>query len=101
MRKKFLILLFVLFTSIPWNLAFWNHSKTDANLQWFYRDDAAARFTSSQKVTKKSLKNEIKKRKKYHKLLLEQYNASFEQKTLDLISENSLILTNLRKDLKA
>jgi hypothetical protein len=47
------------------------------------------------------LKNEIKKRKKYHKLLLEQYNASFEQKTLDLISENSLILTNLRKDLKA
>ena len=94
MRKKLLILLFVLFTSIPWNLAFWNYSKTDANLQW-------ARFTSSQKVTKKSLKNEIKKRKKYHKLLLEQYNASFEQKTLDLISENSLILTNLRKDLKA
>jgi hypothetical protein len=47
------------------------------------------------------LKDEIKKRKKYHKLLLEEYNLTFEQKTLDLISENSLILTNLRKDLKA
>ena len=81
MRKKFLIMLFVLFTSIPWSLAFWNHSRPDVNLQWFYREATL--------------------RKKYHKLLLEEYNLTFEQKTLDLISENSLILTNLRKDLKA
>ena len=101
MRKKFLIMLFVLFTSIPWSLAFWNHSRPDINLQWFYREATLTKLTNSQKVTKKSLKDEIKKRKKYHKLLLEEYNLTFEQKTLDLISENSLILTNLRKDLKA
>lgn len=50
-------------------------------------------------LTKKDLKNEIKKRKKYHKTLLENYNKNFEKKYFDLIVENSLILSNLRQEL--
>lgn len=52
------------------------------------------------KITKKELKKEIKQRKKYHKNLLEKYNLDFDSKTLWMLQENSLILSNLRYELK-
>lgn len=52
-------------------------------------------------LSKRDIKSEIKKRKKYHRNLLEKYNDGFEEKYLNLISENSLILTSLRNELKS
>ncbi|MDR1944754.1 MAG: hypothetical protein LBQ59_01340 [Candidatus Peribacteria bacterium] len=57
----------------------------------FYYDDKKSR------ITKKDLKNEIKRRKRYHKALLSIYNESFKQEYLDLIADNSKRLLVLRE----
>ena len=51
-------------------------------------------------MTKREIKVEINKRKKYHKSLLEKYNESFDEKYLNMISKNSQYLSKLRADLK-
>lgn len=56
---------------------------------------------SKVKISKKDLKDEIKRRKKYHKSLLNIYNESFNHKYLELIAENSGKLSYLRELLKA
>lgn len=53
------------------------------------------------KISKKDLKDEIKRRKKHHKALLSIYNESFDSEYLNLIQENSARLTRLRELLKA
>jgi hypothetical protein len=49
------------------------------------------------KITKKNLKSEIKRKKKYHKFLLGTYNESFKQEHLDLLAQNSKQLLALRE----
>lgn len=49
------------------------------------------------KITKKDLKDELKRRKKYHKWLLAVYNESFSEETLEKIQENSQIISKLRE----
>ena len=49
------------------------------------------------KVTKKDLKQEIKKRKKYHRSLLSTYNQSFKQEHLDMLAFNSKRISELKK----
>ena len=96
MRKKIFVMLFILFTAlqnVPVGSA--NSSKTIDS--W----DNANSTTKKVVITKKELKTEIKKRKKYHKNLLEKYNEWFDEKYLNLISENSLILSSLREELKS
>lgn len=53
------------------------------------------------KLSKKDLKDEIKRRKKHHKALLSIYNESFEEKYLELIADNSSKLTKLRELLQS
>ena len=49
---------------------------------------------------KKVLKKEIQNRKKYHKSLIEAYNSDFNQKNLEMIKNNALIIDSLENKLK-
>ena len=105
MRKKIFVMLFILFTAlqnVPVGSA--NSSKTIDSWDKVLLKELSEKANSSTKkvvITKKELKTEIKKRKKYHKNLLEKYNEWFDEKYLNLISENSLILSSLREELKS
>lgn len=46
---------------------------------------------------KSILKKEIQNRKKLHKTLLESYNTNFDTKILENITQNGIILNNLKK----
>lgn len=46
---------------------------------------------------KTTLKKEIQKRKKLHKTLLESYNTSFDESVLKNITQNGIILDNLKQ----
>jgi len=50
---------------------------------------------------KKILKKEISKRKKYHKNLIYMYNKNFDNESLELITRNWLLLTNLDRYYKS
>lgn len=96
MRKKILVLVFLLLTSS--NLVNWNFENKNS-----YSNINFENINENKniwKITKKELKKEIKQRKKYHKNLLEKYNLDFDSKTLWMLQENSLILSNLRYELK-
>lgn len=96
MRKKILVLVFLLLTSS--NLVNWNFENKNS-----YSNINFENINENKniwKITKKELKKEIKQRKKYHKTLLEQYNTNFDVNILWRIKENSLILSNLRYELK-
>lgn len=96
MRKKILVLVFLLLTSS--NLVNWNFENKNS-----YSNINFENINENKniwKITKKELKKEIKQRKKYHKTLLEQYNTNFDANILWRIKENSLILSNLRYELK-
>lgn len=90
MRKKILVVLFLLLCSLPWNSVFWEQINTQTT-------KVDKNISQIKTINRKTLKNEIKKRKKYHRYLLEEYNKSFEEKFLPLIQENSLILTEMIK----
>lgn len=100
MKKRIFIVIFV-FSVLAQNT--FSYEKNFENNENFVVNE---NFHSEQKIekvnfTKKDLKKEIKKRKKYHRVLLEKYNKNFEKKYFNLIKENSLILTNLRKEFKS
>lgn len=101
MKKRIFVVIFVFF------LVFQNENLDAKNTEkleeakLLTENTTIKKTISKVKFTKQELKKEIKKRKKYHKVLLEKYNKDFDEKYFNLISENSLILTNLRKELKS
>lgn len=93
-------MLFVFFISANINNLSANNSSNYVKNNWEFTTPKISVTFWKVKMTKKDLKTEIKKRKKYHKDLLLKYNEFFDEKYLNLISENSLILSNLRNELE-
>lgn len=101
MKKKKIFIIVTLFLALFQNWVFVVNSNFDAkNTEKIEFKRNFLADTSKWNFKKRDLKKEIKKRKKYHKTLLEKYNESFDEKYLNLISENSLILSSLRTELK-
>lgn len=102
MKKNFLLVLFVLLSTFNYTVG------SDVIRAWIPKDHVqipnvtnsvtTIRLTDDkkEKLTKKELKNEIKRRKKYHKSLVTAYNESFSEEYLSLIQENSRQLTAFR-----
>lgn len=67
--------------------------KSDKNNYW--KDDKSANKNGKLINEKKLLKKEIQNRRKLHRNLLSMYNDWFEQKYLDMITNNSLHISNL------
>lgn len=111
MKKNIILLVFVLLTSVNYTNGVnwyntqqvWKVIETTKN-SWVVWKKQTRTVSSKKneetkknlKVTKKDLKEEIKKRKKYHKSLLTIYNESFDQKYLDLIAFNSQRISDLK-----
>lgn len=96
MKKRIFIIIFVFWLLAQKSYSFNKNFENDI----FENKEYVYILSEKNNFTKKDLKQEIKKRKKYHKILLEKYNKNFEKKYFDLISENSSVLSNLRKELK-
>ncbi|MDD2871025.1 MAG: hypothetical protein PHS49_03465 [Candidatus Gracilibacteria bacterium] len=67
--------------------------KSDKNN--YGKDDKSANKNGKLINEKKLLKKEIQNRRKLHRNLLSMYNDGFEQKYLDMITNNSLHISNL------
>lgn len=65
----------------------------DDEIDW--KDDKSANKNGKLINEKKLLKKEIQNRRKLHRNLLSMYNDWFEQKYLDMITNNSLHISNL------
>lgn len=94
MKKRVFIVMFLFFVFANWNVIKADFSVENQARKVFYSTNFWKNFT------KKELKSEIKTRKKIHRFLLEKYNENFEEKYFNLIKQNSLILTDLRKKYK-
>jgi len=112
MKKRTLVLLFMFFISISNTYATvtinrdWlgiNESKIESingNQDKREDDDEESETEIKNKKIdfkdKKILKKEIQKRKRYHKNLLSLYNKNFEEKYLNLITDNGVKINNLK-----
>lgn len=101
MKKKILLLLFIFFISISNSDAVNINRKQVSSKQLAIESiNDKQKWNKVQKINfkdKKVLKKEIQKRKRYHKNLLSQYNSSFDAKYLNMITDNGIIINNLRK----
>lgn len=101
MKKRIFIAIFVFLVIFPnKELNAENLQKTEKTSDLLLNPTVSVEQIFKKDLTKKEIKVEIKKRKKYHKSLLEKYNESFEEKYLNMISKNSQYLSKLRIDLK-
>lgn len=106
MRKNILLILFLLLTTFNYDLNTYNqgqlkHVEATKKISVVSKNGNQNRYSKTRnnknfKITKKDLKKEIKKRKKYHRSLLSTYNESFDKKYLDKIAYNSKRLSDLR-----
>ncbi len=114
MKRNILLILFLLLTTLNYDVNTYNQNQLKSveatkkisvlsknNNQNRYSKDKSNKYLKDKnnknfKVTKKDLKNEIKKRKKYHRSLLSTYNKSFDNKYLEKIAYNSKRLSDLR-----
>lgn len=87
--KKLFPFSFVVLVCSPWFLC-------DLKEPTTLTSENAKKIVKKNKL-KKLLKKEIQNRKRQHNILLKEYNNSFNQKSLELIKNNSLILSNLEK----
>ncbi|MDP2090350.1 MAG: hypothetical protein Q8K30_02025 [Candidatus Gracilibacteria bacterium] len=71
-----------------------NENNNDIN------NDNKSKNTENTIINKVELKKEIRKRRVYHKNLLYMYNKDFEEKHLNSITHNGLIINTLEKHLK-
>lgn len=118
MKKKinthqFLIIALLTVSSLwTWNITIWKvqaqnilevrlDKQQEVNIigsqnrkKWF-KEVESGNWESIQE--KSILKKEIQNRKKLHKTLLESYNTNFDTKILENITQNGIILNNLKK----
>lgn len=103
MKKNFAIALFVLLTTFgvhthtswTWNeLVRDNFEMVKVAVNW--KTTIRLPDENKTKLSKRDLKDEIKRRKKHHKALVSIYNESFQEEYLDLIADNSKKLSYLR-----
>jgi hypothetical protein len=101
MKKKVLLLLFIFFISVnntnAVNINRSNLNREVFNIESVNNNDKGNNYTKINFKDKKVLKKEIQKRKRYHRNLLSQYNKNFEIKYLDMITNNGIIISRLRK----
>jgi hypothetical protein len=108
MKKSFLLIFFILLSTFNYTVNGVNYwvwpPKDHIQVLNLTNSVEIVRLSNDKqkkwKITKKDLKDEIKRRKKYHKSLLSVYNESFKQEHLDLLANNSKQLLVLREFLK-
>lgn len=95
------MLLFIFFISVSSTDAVnINRKQVPSKIQLVESINDSEKGNKIQKINfkdKKVLKKEIGKRKRYHKTLLSQYNKWFDTKYLNMITNNGIIINNLRK----
>lgn len=107
MKKNFAALLFILLSTfglhanvgMVWASLAKEHIEIPRSIDWV--TTIRLPDENKTKISKKDLKDEIKRRKKHHKALLSTYNESFSPLYLELIAENSAKLSYLRWLLQA
>lgn len=126
-KTKIIVLILIVFTWNPFsfNITFWDyiHKVLEENyrdnlddwdgrrIEWWNEnvvDETTISYWLSNDnknsvnlyKNKKILKKEIQNRKKYHKNLVNIYNQNFDNNYLELIKNNSIIIDNLKKELK-
>lgn len=97
MKKKILIWIFLILTSINSADFSYSYDKIEENWKNIFSE---IKKENIWKMSKKEIKKDIKIRKKYHKKMLENYNKNFDEKILEFIKENSIILKKLKEELK-
>lgn len=109
-KRNFILLLFALLAtfnySVHWDNIWRYHPIAKDNPVWIpsqLNEVTTIRLAddNKEKISKKELKDEIKRRKKHHKALMAIYNENFEEHYLELIAQNSERLTNLRELLQS
>lgn len=124
-KTKIIVLILIVFTWNPFsfNITFWDdvHKVLEENyrdnlddwdakrIEWWNENISSEEKTidnyinnkkSLNSKNKKILKKEIQNRKKYHKNLVNIYNQNFDNNYLELIKNNSLLINNLKNELK-
>lgn len=109
MKRKIVLLLFIFLVSINWSNAVELKENSDKSNRTVKIQNTGIKEKKKDKEKEKykiiidnknKLKKEIRQRRVYHKNLLYLYNKDFENKHLDLITHNWLIINNLEKHLK-
>jgi len=101
MKKKIIFLLFIFFISAN-NLEASNINSNKSlskvsKIENVEKNKKEKKYTKINFKNKNILKKQIQKRKKYHKNLLSLYNTNFDEKYLNMITNNGIIINNLRK----
>lgn len=98
MPKKIIVTVFIILSSFSNIYTIYSFDKVAENKEFVNTKIKIKEIKNRDiKKSKKELKKEIQKRKKFHKWLLAQYNQNFSQKKLDEITKNSIIISKLEK----
>lgn len=98
MRKKrvFIIIVFVIFTWFSYNNNYNKKIIIPQNRYISYIKTQKNDTNQNNKIDYKGIKKEIQNRKKLQKNLVENYNNTFDPKIFTQITNNSIIIDNMR-----